>query len=404
MIVNSQLAYVASSSSTGGDTQTGVGQLLLVNIANPAAPALSSTLDIPGTVQLANVALQGNSALVAGSTGGWTNPFGTASNIGFAGNVTLTDLDITNPQDPQIVGNTLVTEATWSPGLSNRRDLVNLGNGLYALSDVLVAGNPALLLIDASDPNNIVVSALNTPTTINGLTVSGNTLFAGTTDGLVTYNIGQLVSSPVTVSVQVPTDSANFSLLSNSFNIPPTQIIGGTSIDTLVWDRELAYGNTDLSFSWQTQLSNLNAGDTSDVTLGTTVSFVNQGTPGTLNLSATAVTATPIISLSPSSQTEQPGTTATYDVRLINPNSSQDTYDLSVQGLPSDWTDNLPYSDSVTIPADGAVDVPLTITSGVTDPLGTTSFTVTAVDGNGKAVGVGNGQHHSRGAADPCAR
>ncbi len=209
VIVNDQLAYVTTNGSTGGDTQSGVGQMLLVNISNPDQPTLSGTLDIPGTVEVGPIALQGNTALVVGDTGGLLNPFSSLSNVAFTGNITLTKLDISDPQNPTILG-TLVTEATAPPGdpapLSN--DLVNLGNGLYALSDVLVGGKPALMLIDASNPNNIVVSNILTPTAINGLTVSGNTLYAGTPDGLVTYNIGQLVSAPVTVSVQVPSGPA----------------------------------------------------------------------------------------------------------------------------------------------------------------------------------------------------
>ena len=75
--------------------------------------------------------------------------------------------------------------------------------------------------------------------------------------------------------------------------------------------------------------------------------------------------------------------TATYDVRLFNPTSSDVTYSLGISGLPQDWTTNLP--GSVSVPADGSVDVSLAITSGVTDPLGTTSFTVTAEDVRGAA-------------------
>src|SRR5205823_1399396 len=105
--------YIASTTSTGGETQTGVGRMLLVNIANPAMPTLAGNLDIPGTNRLTNIALQGTSALVVGSTGGWLNPFGDLANATYTGNITLTKLDITDAQNPRIVGNTLVTEATW---------------------------------------------------------------------------------------------------------------------------------------------------------------------------------------------------------------------------------------------------------------------------------------------------
>jgi hypothetical protein len=93
------------------------------------------------------------------------------------------------------------------------------------------------------------------------LAVSGSTLCVGTPTGLSTYNIGQIVSVPVTISVTVPANSANETLVANSFNIPPTPIINGTSSNTYVWDEALASGNTNLSFSWQTELSNLNPGD-----------------------------------------------------------------------------------------------------------------------------------------------
>ena len=272
---------------------------------------------------------------MVGNTGGLLNPFGSVRTGGLTGNVTLTKLDISDPQkpeDPRHARHRGHVARRADP--ASRQDLVDLGNGLFALSEVLVGGKPALMLIDASDPNNIVVSNLLTPTAINGLTVSGSTLFAGTPTGLATYNIGQLVSSPVTISVQVPKDSANLSLVPNSFDKPPTQIISGTTFDTYVWNRSLAFGNTDLSFSWKTKLSNLNPGDTRDVTLGTTVGFVSQGTPGTVSLPGTSVTAVPIIALSPASQTVQPAATATYDVRLTNPTAAQVTYGLFVQGLP----------------------------------------------------------------------
>jgi len=386
VIVNSQIAYTVSSTETGGDTSSGVGDLRLINISNPAMPTLIGDLHIPGTETLTNIALQGSRALVVGSSGGLLQPF-TSKVAGLTGNVTLTVLDISDPSNPKVVGNTLVTEATSSQDAtlpSSRRDLVDLGNGLFALSNVLEGGKPALLLIDASDPNNIIVSAQQTPALDNGLTVAGSTLYAGTPTGLVTYNIGQLVSTPVTVSVQVPKDSANFSLVTNSFDKPPTQIISGTTFDTYVWNRSLAFGNTDLSFSWKTKLSNLNPNETRDVTLDTTVGFVSQGTPGTLSLPATSVTAAPIIALSPSSQTVQPAATATYDVRVTNPTAGQVTYGLSEQGLP--FAGESFENTSVTLAAGASTDVLLHVASNPTTAPGSYPFTVTAYDTSGSGV------------------
>jgi uncharacterized membrane protein len=377
VIVNSQVAYTLSSTNTGGDTSSGVGNLLLLDISDPAKPKVTGNLNIPNTNILSNIIIRGNRALVVGSSGGLLQPFNFGKTAGLTGNVTLTELDISDPANPKVLGSTLVTEATSTldatlpPG---QRDLVDLGNGLFALSNVLENGNPAILLIDANDPDNIIVGAVQTPALYNGLTVSGSTLYVGTPTGLATYDIGQLVSSPVAVSVQVPADSANLALQAGSFNKPPTQIIHGAGSDTYVWDRSLAFGNTDLSFSWQTKVSNLAAGDTAAVTLGTAVALVNQGTSGSVSLAGTAVTAVPIISVTPASQTAQPGGTATYDVRLENPTGAQVTYNLNVTGAPGSV--NVPFS--VTVAANGTVDVPLTITPYAFASPGDNTFTVTA--------------------------
>ena len=271
---------------------------------------------------------------MVGSSGGLLQPF--TSKWGAHRQRDADRAGFSDPSNPKVVGNTLVTEATSSQDAtlpSSRRDLVDLGNGLFALSNVLEGGKPALA-DRRQRPEQHHRQRPADPALDNGLTVSGSTLYVGTPIGLTTYHIGQLVSSPVTVSVQVPNDSTNQSLVTNSFDKPPTQIISGTTFDTYVWNRSLAFGNTDLSFSWKTKLSNLNPNETRNVTLDTTVGFVSQGTPGTLSLPATSVTAAPIIALSPSSQTVQPAATATYDVRVTNPTAGQVTYGLSEQGLP----------------------------------------------------------------------
>ena len=75
---SSSLAYLVGSSSTGAATQTGSGQLQVVDLSNPASPAVTTTLQIPGTIQALAVAVQGNRALVVGSSGGWQTPFASA--------------------------------------------------------------------------------------------------------------------------------------------------------------------------------------------------------------------------------------------------------------------------------------------------------------------------------------
>ncbi len=48
--VNNQIAYAASTTSTGADTQNGTGRLLIVDTTNPANLTLIGTLDLPGRV------------------------------------------------------------------------------------------------------------------------------------------------------------------------------------------------------------------------------------------------------------------------------------------------------------------------------------------------------------------
>ncbi len=72
--------------------------------------------------------------------------------------------------------------------------MVDLGNGDFAVSDTDANGNPALLVVDPSDPNNIIVGAVPVPSGVHGITVSGDTLYATTSSGLSIYQIGPLVS------------------------------------------------------------------------------------------------------------------------------------------------------------------------------------------------------------------
>src|SRR5262249_20071994 len=149
---------------------------------------------------------------------------------------------------------------------------------------------------------------------VNEMAVSGDILYTTSTDGLTTYKIGSLVTIPVTASVEVPAGTE----VAGSYNVPPTQIIHGKDFDTLVWKMTLAYGESDPTFTWKTTVSNLGAGEVRVVTLGTSLAFVSQGTPGTLSLPATDVTGVPIIRLTPSSLTARPGETVDYDLRLTN--------------------------------------------------------------------------------------
>ena len=145
--------------------------MILVNTSNPAQLAVAGTLDIPGTVQLSEIAVDGNYALVVGNTGGFTNPVPDSGNDLFDGNVTLTLLDISNPDAPTIVGSTLVLPETLPTGdVGSKVDVVDLGNGVFAVSNTVLDGTPQLLVVGTADPTNLAVAAIAVPAVVHGVT------------------------------------------------------------------------------------------------------------------------------------------------------------------------------------------------------------------------------------------
>lgn len=178
----------------------------------------------------------------------------------------------------------------------------------------------------------------------------------------------------MTASVQVA-NNTGVAVVAGSYNIPPMQIVSGTDFDTLVWQRTLSSGSSNVAFTWQSTVSDLRPGEARAVTLGSTIDFVSQGTPGTLELPGTLVVSEHIISLAPATQTVRPAEAAAYVVTLRNPTDSQVTYALSLQGLPSNWVD---LDASVTVGPQGNVDVPLKLTSDAFAALSEHGFTVVA--------------------------
>ncbi|MGA2259787.1 MAG: Ig-like domain repeat protein, partial [Thermoguttaceae bacterium] len=363
-LANSQYAYVASSTNTGGDTQVGVGRVLIVNYSNPADITYTA-VDIPGTYQILTVAVEGNQVLAVGRTGG-------DDNDDTNGTMTLTVLTINN-NDPSnlTVGPTYDTLGQLvTSNFVNKISALPLGNGLLAVSEATVHGNPNLVLVDPADPNNILASYTPVPALVNEMAVASNLLYASSQQGLTIYNIGNFNPIPLTISVEVP---AGVSIVASSYSTPPTQVIAGTTYNTLVWDETYVYGDPMFPITWQSTVNNLTEGEVAPVTLGATGTFTYLGEPGTFTIPGTSVTGVSIISLLPAAQTVQPGGTATYDVQLTNPTSSQVTYYLSTNILDSVSTN---YSE--TLAPDSTVDDPLQITVYPTQAAGSTPFTVTA--------------------------
>ncbi len=188
----------------------------------------------------------------------------------------------------------------------------------------------------------------------------------------------------MTITVHLPAGAAA-NIVPGSYNIPPTKVITSSSGDTLVWDRYFASGNTTYTFTWQTKLSNVQAGETIPITTGTTATYTSQGTAGTLKLPGTSVTGVSFVSLSPKSQSVQPGATANYDVQLTNPTNAPITYYVQVHEGNGDDFSNVSVNggnSQVTVAAGATVDVPLQITADEGATAGDEPFTVEAYDAN----------------------
>jgi uncharacterized membrane protein len=384
-LVNDNIAYITGITPGGSNVTNDTGNLLVVNVADPKNMSVVTSLTIPGTINLLNLAVYGNRALVVGTAGAQSDVYNPNSS-GVANNLTLTVLDITNPSSPTILGSTLVTNEQYPFGEAGAKtDVVSLGNGDFAVSDNDTNGKPSLLVVDPTDPNSIIVSSAQVPSGVHGITVSGNEVYATTSSGLSTYLIGPLVSDPVAITVNLPAGTAA-NIVPGSFNIPPTQINTSASGDSLVWDRHFSAGNTTYTFTWQTTLNNVTAGHTIPVTTGASLAFTSQGTTGTSTVPGTSVTGASIVSVTPALLTAPPGGSATYDVRLTNPTNASVTYTESVTNFLGDAVANLPFS--VTVPAQGTVDEPLTFTPGPYTTPGTFPFTVSVEDGQNAASGT----------------
>ncbi|HXG10326.1 MAG TPA: hypothetical protein VNK04_11225 [Gemmataceae bacterium] len=386
-VVDADTAYFTSTTLSGNNFTDGVGRLLVVNYADPANLVLTREVQVAGTVQLFEIAVEGNLALAVGSTGGgqdpWNNVDSDPSNdSGTLGNLTLTTLDVTDRDNP-VVLSTVVTAAVFPRGTqpSSKLSVVPVGGGRFAVSLGIVAGNPVIFLVDATNPQDVVASALRVNTVVSEMAVVNGRLYTTSADGLLVYDIGQVDTVPVTASVQVP-KGTGVSVVADSFNIPPTRVVPGPDFDTLMWDRRLAFGLTAETITWRTTVNDLAPGEARAVTLGRTVNFTVGGSPGSFGLPPTSVAAVHVISLDPPARTVQPAAAASFTVTLTNPTAAQVTYTLSVRGVPAGWVSLPP---SVVVGPNGSATVTLRLTPEVFATLADYGFVVAAQGNNGAA-------------------
>lgn len=371
---------VAGSTAAGDDTQTGNGVVHVIDVSDPANMAIVRTVVIPGTVQAVGLSIQDGRAFVVASQGGWSDP-SSASDL--TGNLVLATLDISDPRNPSLLHSEVLDRPSAGPFAMRTTPL---GNGLIAFSSNGGSQDqPAIFVVDASDPARLVTSRTTIPAATANLDGAGNFLYSTSPSGLIIYQIDAPDAIPATARVQVP-NNTGVTVVPGSFNVTPTDIIRGPDFDTYVFDLSLTNQSPGRTITWQSTVSDVQPGRSRAVATSGTVSFVSQGTSGQAALADQLVTGAQIVGLTPASRTAVPGTGAVYTVRLTNPTAAAVTYTLSVAGVPVGWV-GLPAT--VIVGANGSVDVPLTLTSDPFAAAGGYGFTVSVSGSNGAASAVG---------------
>jgi uncharacterized protein (TIGR03437 family) len=164
--VNDTIAYAASSSSTGSQTATGTGLLLVLDTSNPKSLKVVKKIAVPGTRQVLSVRVQGNLAVTVNDVEGWRNPIDFTQGA-LVGPTNVTTFDISNPKNPVL----LTTEPTnVRPGLSGGGG-APIGTHQFAFAGTRDGDQSGLLIVDARDSKNLKSSTLATTDILHNLIV-----------------------------------------------------------------------------------------------------------------------------------------------------------------------------------------------------------------------------------------
>jgi hypothetical protein len=178
--------YLLSTTNTGANTTTGLGRLVVVDTGDPANPRALSQTAVPRTNTLNCGAIDGSTALIVGNTSSWTTP----GDFSIRGDVTLTTFDVSDARNPRHIA----TVVTNGKSTFTAPSCVSLGGGWYAYSAWPAAENTIdrnIVIVDARDrANPSVARNIAVPNLVErSLSVVGNTLFALTSTGLISYRI-----------------------------------------------------------------------------------------------------------------------------------------------------------------------------------------------------------------------
>jgi uncharacterized protein (TIGR03437 family) len=191
-VFNDQTAVVLGTTDTG-TTTTGQALWTTIDVSKPSALNVRGQTMIPQANLATNIALQGNMALIAGNTGGVSNPgvVDQATNtvsFPFTGDLTLHTVDFTNPLNGAILG-TLVTPYQATKGSS----IISLGGGFFSItiapSLIDLTGPTTLTIVDARNPASLVVYPEYGIDGLQGTTLSNGYLYTVSNAGLTIYSV-----------------------------------------------------------------------------------------------------------------------------------------------------------------------------------------------------------------------
>lgn len=348
--------YAATTTATGTTTeldefgQPAVGRLLVVDVSDPANinsdppndSKVITELQIPGTTLIQRITIQDDTAYIVATQGGWRDFFADVGDIGPTGNLVLATVDISNPANPALIHSEVINRAARGAG-----ELVPIGDGRFVMfSFGATTDTPQFLVIDASNPGDLIVeSQFEAPGQVEGYGSDGDFLYATGAFGLVVYQIDGGGDIPVTARVRIPTNTG-VEVVAGSFNTPPDSVVSGSEFNTLQWDVLLDENNLFPTFTWDTQVTDLQGGEARAVTLDTTIDFTFQSVGDQITLPPAAVIGEHFLSLDPPARTARPGEAVVYDVMFRNLNDIPSnpfftppplTYDISVAGIPDSW-------------------------------------------------------------------
>jgi hypothetical protein len=191
-VFNDQTAIVLGTNDSGTIT-TGQALWTTIDVSKPAALNVLSQTMIPQANLATDIALQGNTALIVGNTGGVSNPgvVNQATNtvsFPFTGDLTLHSVDFTNPLSGVILG-TLVTPYQATKGSS----INPLGGGFFSITIapplIDLAGPTMLAIVDARNPASLVVYPEYGIDGLQGTTLANGYLYTVSNAGLTIYSV-----------------------------------------------------------------------------------------------------------------------------------------------------------------------------------------------------------------------